>query len=274
MRMDEAGIKSCKQWLGNILCGLADLRYDNITWIACLLWWICKERNEMIFNYKTPDPSAVLLRSTLAVKEFLTSIIAKDLEVEAPLVQEEEKWQAPPRGQIKINCDGSFLPKDNSAAVGLIGRNCEGDFLWGFSESGKAISAFDAELQAVRKAILISEELDIGQPIIETDSRDLYLSLKNLVPTNCEWRCWHLLMEVLDLAKSRLSLSFSFSRREGNTAADFLAVSQRKGVWPTGWVSTPPPPLLTLISRDRASIDSSRVTSGEHLQPQDREGVG
>ena len=85
------------------------------------------------------------------------------------------------------------------------------------------------------------------------------------------------MQDILKLCCQQLDLSFSFSYREGNQAADLLAVDTRRKVCPPGWVSSPSPYFLLQLNRDRVAIDLNPLctaqTSAVHEAHEDT-GIG
>lgn len=81
---------------------------------------------------------------------------------------------------------------------------------------------------------------------IESDCASLIsLSVSELVPP------WEVSALITDIRKigADLELSFSWTPREGNAAAHWIA-SSRASFLGCNWVSIPPAPLLTILCND------------------------
>ena len=69
--------------------------------------------------------------------------------------------------------------------------------------------------------------------------------------------------DILVALKSEPSFSVCFTPRQGNRAADWIAVSINKEVCPIGWVGLPLPSLSQLLDEDRKSIGCHQVFASE-----------
>ncbi|XP_028758694.1 uncharacterized protein LOC114717649 [Neltuma alba] len=155
---------------------------------------------------------------------------------------------APEEGCVKVNCDGSF--KDGIAAIGMICRDCEGNFLWGFGEKVQADGAVIAEILALRKVLILISDMSYDKVVIETDCTEVFWCWSKASADGIDWRGRWEIQEVIEVLKSLRYASVTLISRKSNLTADFIAVSCGRGVSPIGWVNSPSPPLASILADD------------------------
>lgn len=147
-----------------------DYQLAYFVWVIWLIW---KERNSFVFEHRSPDPLRVVNAVGRALNEYWRTMGWSDQEGEKLEVGGEIKgWKRPDAGMVKINCAGSF--NADIAAIGVICRNEEGVFLWGFGEKVRADSAVVSEFLALKKAISLLEEVEAEKVVIEIDCAEVY----------------------------------------------------------------------------------------------------
>lgn len=90
----------------------------------------------------------------------------------------EIKWIRPDSGTYKLNVDACFFP-NGLGASGAVLRNSKGDALAGAGCSlDHLLDAATAEAVALRKGLLLIENLGCRPVIVETDSLELVEAMK------------------------------------------------------------------------------------------------
>ena len=159
-------------------------------------------------------------------------------------------WSNPPVNYLKINSDGSFTDISNEAGIGIVCRDYEGTFKWGFIDKVKSISAFMTEALALKKALLLALDLGYDMVMFETDCMLLKQNIVKDGSEIYEWQSRSIILEIVKLLSSQAGFSICFTPREGNGIADHLAAEAHKEVNPIGWVHTPSPLLSHLLALD------------------------
>ncbi|XVE77715.1 hypothetical protein DITRI_Ditri13aG0085300 [Diplodiscus trichospermus] len=128
--------------------------------IGFTCWGIWKERCTAIFSKKIIVVQEAIGRIRASISEFLSLKKALSSFVFVPRVrqQQEDFWSAPPRDWIKINCDGSFLPTNGNASIGVVIQDHHGRLIDGLNREIKAESALVAEAWAVLEGINLAVE--------------------------------------------------------------------------------------------------------------------
>ncbi|XP_054811526.1 uncharacterized protein LOC129312814 isoform X2 [Prosopis cineraria] len=115
------------------------------------------------------------------------------------VIEEKGGWKPLLAGVHKINVDGSYSANSDYAAIGVICRDSTGSFQWGFVDKLKSLSAFMTEALGLKRALML----------------------------------------VIHHGHDKVGFSLLFTPRQGNGAADFLAVVAFKEVYPIRWLFEP-----------------------------------
>ncbi|CAK9138877.1 unnamed protein product [Ilex paraguariensis] len=153
--------------------------------------------------------------------------------------QVESEWSKPPMGWIKINCDGAYYEKSNSAASAAVAHNHEGIPLTGAAARLTVSSALAAEACAVRRAATITLNEGYREVIIESDLNALVHSL-NQGSTATTREIEAIQQDIWHYVKDITKVIFKHTRRSGNSAAHTLAMHSRQGTLPFDWLHSPP----------------------------------
>lgn len=114
-----------------------------------LCWQIWKARNDLIFNNNQSHPSLCAGKTGDWLQEYQRALRFGFLEDKPK--RAEARWQTPPEGSIKINCDASFSPEGDKHELGFIARDHQRVFIaagartvWGadFAETVEARALF------------------------------------------------------------------------------------------------------------------------------------
>ncbi|WVZ17705.1 hypothetical protein V8G54_010687 [Vigna mungo] len=78
-------------------------------------------------------------------------------------------WTPPPKGCVKINCDGAYTRNGKKAAAGGVLRDSGGEFLFAFSRVLRVGSSVEAELFAIKLGMEIGISMGYSNLIVESD---------------------------------------------------------------------------------------------------------
>ncbi|KAE8798436.1 Elongation factor 1-alpha [Hordeum vulgare] len=139
------------------------------------LWW--SYRNKVRQGELPSTPAEVARRTRSSVLEYRQIYAPGTKKISA------DEWKPPGEGVVKFNLDGSFTPGDQHVGWGVAARTSDGDLVAARAGRQEYISdPFGAEVIAMANAVALAADLDVVQPVFETDSQ--------------------LLMEALDLRKA------------------------------------------------------------------------
>ncbi|KAK4255804.1 hypothetical protein QN277_008752 [Acacia crassicarpa] len=137
---------------------------------------------------------------------------------------------------------------------------------WAFVDKGKSLSAFMTEALALKRALMIVQDLGNKNVIFETDCQVLVHYLEKTQPDLGEWQSRGILDDILGTLESDPSFLVQFIPRQGNKVADLLAAITYKGVCPTNRVDTDTlTPLSPVLEEDMKS--SRNQSNGASTQP-------
>nr|KYP67585.1 Putative ribonuclease H protein At1g65750 family [Cajanus cajan] len=187
------------------------------------LW---KARNALIFDQHHVNPYCLVvsikrrcLEISRASKECSTfsSKFLGDPYGSSPI-----RWQPPPLGSIKLNCDGAVRGVGRKVGCGGIIRNYLGGFIMGFSCKLGQCSILQAELWAIFHGLRIIKEKGFKEDIIvELDSS---LAIKFLNEgCSASHSCAPLINSIVELADMEQDLNCSHIYREANQVNDAMA---------------------------------------------------
>ena len=75
---------------------------------------------------------------------------------------------------LKLNVGGAFHLGMDVGAIGVVCRDCFGQFRWAFIDKVKSISVFMTEVLALKRALLLALDLGHDKVVIETDCLPLF----------------------------------------------------------------------------------------------------
>lgn len=155
--------------------------------------------------------------------------------------------------------------------IGVVCRNAEGTFVTGFSDSIRVDSAFEFELHAFKRAILLTDMWPGVSITIEMDCKELFDIVSTRSLRKCSWLYHGTVSEVFQLLLNRNHLSVSFVHCKGNQAADCLAALASRELGPSGLIVESPTPLAPVIFRE--AMEEPPLLVQLNLE-EDREGIG
>ncbi|RYR79142.1 hypothetical protein Ahy_A01g003993 isoform A [Arachis hypogaea] len=88
-------------------------------------------------------------------------------------------WRPPLENWLKANVDAAFRKENETGAIAVVIRDSKGKMVLGFSGKIQAKSSTVAEAQAIRQALIIVNNLNMGKTLIESDNLKLIQTIKS-----------------------------------------------------------------------------------------------
>lgn len=159
------------------------------------------------------------------------------------------RWELPPKGVIKLNCDGSYREEQAVMGAGGVFRNDQGRWLLGFHNAGLGGNAFEAEAMALRDGLELAWARGFRNIICEVDSRELLGSLQSseldsFVP---------MVQQIRSMLERPWQVAIRGIQRKCNQVADFIA---KTACMVMGYhiMNSPSHKLETLVLRDLLGV--------------------
>jgi ribonuclease HI len=148
---------------------------ENILRVVVLLWCWWSARNKANQGERRISSDEICCAIAYHVNE-----MQKLKPSVTCTTNEQKKWQRPPEGVYKINCDRAFFQNNRRGSWGCIIRNHMGQFLAAAADSLQNLScALHAEAIACLKGMELATYLGMNKVIVETDEQNLATALKS-----------------------------------------------------------------------------------------------
>eukprot|EP00253_Pinus_taeda_P012272 PITA_12272 len=235
-----------------------------------LLWSIWKERNRRIFQdeHKNMDfsknniitniqqliqtkcrevsnekPTAQDLRILKSFRlEGTSNIIVLQHRFQPPL--QNDKWQCPPEGGLKLNFDRELRGNLGKAGIGGVLRNQHGEILHIYYKALGESTNNEMEFAALEHGLRIAKSRCLCNIILEGDSSLVISTAQKLQrgtkanKATKHWRLAKVTESIAELMEGMQGLVFQAVRRRANGLVDYLANcgvdSQERG-WDNCW---------------------------------------
>ncbi|KAL0329501.1 UNVERIFIED_CONTAM: putative mitochondrial protein [Sesamum radiatum] len=235
---------SMEEWITDLSAKLSTTEFAFVTMVCWTIWWT---RNLKLANKEFLLPLQVIEFA----HNYLTAFSAHGNSLSKGLSASMEnlhKWIHPPPDSIKVNFDGGVLDGGCALGIGILARNASGHCLaWLSLRLDRGGTAEMAEALAAREANHFALRHRWPRVIFEGDSSTL---MNKISSVQADFSVISPLVADIRFLSSLIDyVLFSFVRRLGNSAADFLAgCALNRG----GDASCLPPGLLFVICIDNA----------------------
>ena len=138
------------------------------------MWSIRNERNQVRLH----KPNYPLHQLARLAKDRLQEFQSVQPPLKPPDIQPQTRWNPPPHGFVKINCDEVVFSKENYVGLGVVIRNCDGLVL--ASQTRRLHQAFTPEVceaLAAHRCATLALELGFSKAVLEGDSQQLMSAL-------------------------------------------------------------------------------------------------
>ncbi|XP_057444459.1 uncharacterized protein LOC130736674 [Lotus japonicus] len=218
------------------------LHDDHVTSFSQeLIYSLWKSRNKLLFEGTTDAWDSILDRARA-----LRAPPAMGTAPAAMRSRRTASWVRPAPGLIKVNTDAA-LGRDKLASFGMVARNKDGLIMAAASfYPVVALSATIAEALSLRWAMTLATQLGFRRVQFEVDSLQLHQAWRRREGDS------YLAMIIQDCFKLCGffdHVDLSFTRREGNVCAHFMA-KHAYSLDDVVWVEEGPPGLLPLLHDD------------------------
>ena len=181
-------------------------------------WAIWNRRN----NLRLGKPAAPLSELIPQAQDRLRKFKLYNFSTIIPMGRPPTSWQAPNSNTYKVNFDGALFAAENSAGLGVVIRNSEGQVMLSLSEKTTLpFTAIKVEALAARRALKLALETRFQQITLEGDSQTLISALVN--NTHSLSSFGHIMKDIQYLASCFSKINYSHVRRHCNTVAHSLA---------------------------------------------------
>ena len=246
-----------RDWLASNAKAKASRIADEVPWnivFPFALWLIWKQRNQVVFNQKSPNPCLTKLIKMQATEFFLCINRPKG---NRRMVIRQIRWEKPTSGWLKLNTDGSFDDLLGNIGGGGLIRNEQGDWVAGYTKKVGKANSFVAEAWALRDGLMLCNQMNLSNVIVELDAKALVDALNN--PDFNNSVISPLFDDCKQLAAQIPQIVFRHIYREANLCADRLANVGRLQSLDFILYTSPPVDLVPFIVADSQGLYSERL---------------
>ncbi|XP_020992182.1 uncharacterized protein LOC110278262 [Arachis duranensis] len=178
-------VSSIENWLveciRNVRAGGGEEQKKRISKLGFLMWEIWKTRNSKLFQQEEVNHSWTINKAkALEATYWKLSEKQQSQKTEANRSKTNlVKWRPPPQNWLKANVDATLRKDTETGAIAAVIRDSKGRIILGFSGKIQAKSSTVAEAQAIRQALIIVNNLQMGRTLIESDNLKLVQVIKS-----------------------------------------------------------------------------------------------
>lgn len=236
-------IENASEWL---LDKLNMESQENLVTIATVIWGIWFARNQKLWENKVLTPAVALAWSSRQIVEWVEANKNRKKGGLQSAIEGEhhrKKWTPPENGSVKMNVDASVYPGADSFSVGMVLRDCKGQFLRGkVMKLPGCVPVEEAEMTAIYEALVWSKEFPDQQQItVESDSLICVNAINKAKKNYLEMG--DLTEQCREVCRTRNGISVVFTKKQANRVAHRMA---RLPCTPNGFSIFSSPPLILL----------------------------
>ena len=141
---------------------------------AIVVWALWTRRN----NLRTGKKVDLLFHLLQRARERVEVFSWHNIVPEAPVGRQPARWQPLGPGLYKVNVDGALYNADNTAGLGVVIRNEQGQVMGSRSERLPLPSlVIEVEALAAQRGLELAVEIGFKNIVLESDSRILITTL-------------------------------------------------------------------------------------------------
>ncbi|KAL6189011.1 hypothetical protein ACLB2K_040401 [Fragaria x ananassa] len=196
-----------------------------------------------------PSPSPLNVgNGPLQTREFIQSQPINTKLHQPPSRLHVTSWIPPPPNSIKINSDAAWKADSNLGGIAVIVRDSTGPIISGHTGKTYACSALAAELIAICDGLILLSSLPSTPVMFASDSKIIIDAFKSNTPPK-DWKIANLFSQARYLSSTR-QISWLWTSRKANRAADHLAALALCDSCPANWIVNPPVSLMNVLVAD------------------------
>ena len=223
--------------------------HKNPVLFAFIVWSIWHQRNQI----RTQQSHRLLnLLFQWAHDNYLEYKALKIASVPCRTVR-RVRWKPPDPGSYKINFDGATFVEENCSGLGVIVRDEAGLVIAAMATRvPQLLQAIEIEALAANIALEFAQEMGLTEVVTEGDSLLVMAALNSKNPILAPYGL--MIQDSLSLSLAFSKLSYSHTKREGNTVAHNLAQLAVNLPNCVIWMKDVPPDILSCYQADLAGI--------------------
>ncbi|XP_025679202.1 uncharacterized protein [Arachis hypogaea] len=236
-------VNSIESWMvkciRRIREGGGDDQDKRISKLGFLLWEIWKIRNNKLFQQQEVNPSW-----TISKARTLETVYGKLAEKQQTQKREANRsrtypvtWRPPPEDWLKANVDAAFRKENETGAIAVVIRDSKGNMVLGFLGKIQAKSSTVAEAQAIRQALIIVNNLNMGKMLIESDNLKLIQTIKSKTTIG---EASAIIQDIQILMEKLPEKGMTWTPRNGNRLAHAVAKAAESETLHSTWSCQPP----------------------------------
>ncbi|RYR09735.1 hypothetical protein Ahy_B05g078136 [Arachis hypogaea] len=222
----------------------------RISRIGFLLWEVWKSRNDKLFQQKEINPSWTIKKAKLLEYSYW-SAAGKKAETRTVEIRRRNanlvRWRPPPNDWLKVNVDATFKKESGNGTISAVVRDKEGKVLLGFTGKIQANSSIIAEAMAIRQALIIVNNLQLGKTLIESDNQRLVQAIKSKSSIG---RAWAIIQDIQILLEALPEKGLTWTPRNGNLLAHAVAKAAEAETLSPNWSLQPPTEICNIIQKE------------------------
>ncbi|KAK5811060.1 uncharacterized protein LOC108468429 [Gossypium arboreum] len=200
---------------------------DQVGLLGYICWNLWNSRNRFIFENKNEDPVFIWMKAMREAMEF------------------NQRGSAPTPNSVKINCDSSWNPSNQTAGIATVARDSFGKIMQGLNACVQVSSVRVAEALAVRSGAVLAVHRQWSNVALESDNKELMTSLEADLDN-----CWGSKAIEADIKSLLASVNYVVNF----ISKSWVAKMTRTLACPFDWVLFPPADLARLVSNDSVSF--------------------
>ena len=213
-----------------------------------LAWTIWTRRNQLRTSSKPFPLMQVIPSATQLIQDF-TQAQPTIPTVMTRTQRQPAKWEPPTPPLLKINFDGAVFKEKGEAGIGVVVRDSHGMVIASLTEKIQLPSSSDeVEALAAVRAMTLAMDLNLPSFIVKGDSEVVISALRKEEESFSSFG--HLISSIKHYLHSCFCISFSHTRRSGNSVAHSLAKFAKYIVDLSVWMEDVPPQVNDVLVAD------------------------
>ncbi|WCJ44200.1 RNA-directed DNA polymerase (reverse transcriptase)-related family protein [Euphorbia peplus] len=214
-----------ENWVQNCISDRFQIFVEN--WVLMFVvtcWVLWKNRNVIVFQGGKCTILDIVTSIKIRCKDIIESNRNRDMykvSHKANRVDRLIGWSRPRPGWVKLNTDGAVKGNSFRSSAGGLIRDCNGNWIRGFSKKIGSCSVLKAELWGILEGLKMSWDMGLRKVQVEVDNQlcvDL-IGRSYCTPNDVA----ALLMEIQEYIGRSWEINVCHIYREANRSADWMA---------------------------------------------------